>query len=68
MHCFAEPGELPEPYVKCTQGQRQIGQAGLYGRLCYLMHCMSALGVAMPDVRRMHVVHADTHAEAGSNL
>ncbi len=28
MHCFAEPGKLPKSYVMCTQGQKQIGQAG----------------------------------------
>ena len=29
MHRFAKPGKWPESYAMCTQGQRQIGQAGL---------------------------------------
>ena len=40
MHCFAEPGKLPEPYVKCTQGQRQIGQAGLLLNALYVVEAM----------------------------
>ncbi len=28
MHYFAQPGNLPESCMVCTQGRRQIGQAG----------------------------------------